>query len=112
MKINIFETEKWEREYFETLSVDNELNLMEEPLTKNNAEKFSESEIISAFIYSDLSKKVLQKLKNLKFIATRSTGFNHIDLNYCSKHQISVSNVPRRNCCILFLQGNITCGHC
>jgi len=31
---------------------------------------------------------------NLKFIATRSTGFDHIDLDACLKRGIVVSNVP------------------
>jgi D-lactate dehydrogenase len=36
---------------------------------------------------------VLEKFKNLKLIATRSTGYNNIDLNYCRKHGIRVANV-------------------
>jgi len=30
----------------------------------------------------------------LKFIATRSTGFDHIDLNYCKENDILISSVP------------------
>jgi D-lactate dehydrogenase len=33
-------------------------------------------------------------LPHLKLIATRSTGFDHIDLDYCKQHNISVCNVP------------------
>jgi D-lactate dehydrogenase len=37
---------------------------------------------------------VLAQLPNLKMITTRSTGFDHIDLDYCSEHGITVCNVP------------------
>lgn len=50
--------------------------------------------VISPFVYSDLSASILSNFKNLKFIATRSTGFDHIDLDYCREHNIAVSNVP------------------
>jgi len=51
-------------------------------------------EIVSPFIYSDLSKKILKQLPNLKMIATRSTGTDHIDFEYCKKNNIVVANVP------------------
>jgi D-lactate dehydrogenase len=37
---------------------------------------------------------VLDALPELKFIATRSTGFDHIDLEACRSRGIAVSNVP------------------
>ena len=46
-------------------------------------------EIVSPFIYSDLSKKILKQLPNLKMIATRSTGTDHIDFEYCKKSNCS-----------------------
>ena len=50
--------------------------------------------VISPFIYSDISTKVISKAKKLKLISTRSTGFNHIDLTAAKKRKISVANVP------------------
>ena len=49
---------------------------------------------MSPFIYSDLSADVLRHLGGLKLIATRSTGFDHIGLEYCDTHGITVCNVP------------------
>jgi D-lactate dehydrogenase len=46
------------------------------------------------FIHSQVTPQVLEALPNLKFIATRSTGFDHIDLDACLKRGIVVSNVP------------------
>ena len=30
----------------------------------------------------------------LKLVATRSTGYDHIDTRYCAEHSITVSNLP------------------
>lgn len=51
-------------------------------------------EILSVFIQSHLDEKTLSGVPNLKLIATRSTGFDHIDLNYCRSRGIAVANVP------------------
>jgi D-lactate dehydrogenase len=65
------------------------------PLNENNAEELvSDVNIISPFIYSQINSKVIRYAKKLKLIATRSTGFNHIDLNASKKRKISVANVP------------------
>ena len=93
MKIAFFELKEWERDilpgYAQQLGADVFPSEVEEDL-----KTASEYEIISTFIYSDLSEKILKKLPNLKLIATRSTGFDHIDLNYCKKKKITVCNVP------------------
>ncbi|MDD3098482.1 MAG: NAD(P)-dependent oxidoreductase [Candidatus Pacebacteria bacterium] len=72
----------------------NLVDFSEEKLTHKNAGEFKDYEIISVFIGSQLSQQVLSQLNNLKFIATRSTGFDHIDLDYCKENGISVSSVP------------------
>ena len=48
----------------------------------------------SVFIYSELTKDLIDKLPNLKFIATRSMGYDHINVEYCKQKQITVSYVP------------------
>ncbi|MGB9895313.1 MAG: 2-hydroxyacid dehydrogenase [Thermoproteota archaeon] len=55
---------------------------------------FSNVEVLSVFIRSKVSKEVIDKMKNLKLIVTRSTGFDHIDVNYAKQKGILVSNVP------------------
>lgn len=58
----------------------------------HNPEQF---EIISVFAHAkELENSALAYFPNLKMIATRSTGFNHIDLEYCQKRNITVCNVP------------------
>ncbi len=63
-------------------------------------EPYLDTRIISVFTHSSLlDNKRLALFKNLKLIATRSTGFNHIDLNYCQENGILVSNVPQYGAC-------------
>jgi D-lactate dehydrogenase len=94
MKIAVFEVEPWEREAFESLAKDHDVAFDERELSPNVAEDHADAEIISAFIYSAMSRDVLEKFPKLKFIATRSTGVDHIDVDYCKEHDIEVANVP------------------
>lgn len=93
-KIVFFETKPWEVDYVDGSFKDYEVEYNEDKLSSDNVEKYSDVEVISSFIGSTFNAGVLSKLKSLKMIATRSTGFDHIDLAYCAKHNILVSNVP------------------
>ena len=97
MKIAFFEVKTWEIEYlknkFYSLK-DYELTFFETDLNNDNISKIIDCDVISVFIYSNVTKEKLDKLPNLKFIATRSTGFDHIDLNECKKRHVPISNVP------------------
>jgi D-lactate dehydrogenase len=57
-------------------------------------EKIGDAEILSVFIYSDLDAALLRRLPKLKMIATRSTGYDHIDIAFCRERGIVVCNVP------------------
>lgn len=70
------------------------LAFFEEKMTPEKAKKCLGVDILSPFIYSTIDKKVLNSLKSLKFITTRSTGFDHIDLKTCNDKNILVANVP------------------
>ncbi len=94
MKIVIYETEPWERDVLEELESDHKLVSLEEPLSADNASENCDAEAISTFIYSDLDKDVLEQFDDLKLICTRSTGFDHIDLDHCKRRDITVCNVP------------------
>jgi len=94
MKIIVFEVEEWERRTFERLKTKHEIEFVNELLNMENVKQYADAEAVSPFIYSDLSADVLKNLRRLKLIATRSTGFDHIDLDYCKKNNITVCNVP------------------
>jgi D-lactate dehydrogenase len=94
MKIVIFETEPRETSAFDALKRGHELVLTGQPLRADNAAQYADAEIVSTFIYSKFGRDVLEKLPALKLIATRSTGYDHIDMHYCAERDIMVSNVP------------------
>ena len=94
MKIVVFETEPWEYQTFADLDEQHDLVSTEDQLTADNADDYADADIISAFIYSDLSEDVLSRFDNLKLIATRSTGFDHIAVDHCQENDILVCNVP------------------
>ena len=91
-RIVFFEVADWEHELLTQAFPD--AILVEEKLSPDNVDEHAGAEIISTFVYSDCSKEVLANLPQLKLIATRSTGFDHIDTDYCKEHSIIVSNVP------------------
>lgn len=94
MKIVVFELEDWERKMLDRLRDEHELMLTSEPLNTQVREDFVDADAISTFVYSDVSAGSLSQLKNLKLLATRSTGFDHIDIRYCRENRITVCNVP------------------
>lgn len=94
MKIVVFEAEDRERVAFDRLAATHRVSFVAGPLKADNAAALGGTEVVSTFIYSDLSRAVLQKLPNLKLIATRSTGYDHIDIGFCKENGIAVANVP------------------
>jgi len=71
-----------------------QVSFFTEKLSKENAVSVKDAEIISVFTNSLVDKSVIDLLPNLKFVNTSSTGFEHIDTDYCNKKGIKVSNVP------------------
>ncbi len=94
MKIVVFESEGWERPHFEHLQSAHELVFEPHPLDGENIVRHADADIVAPFIYSALDRAALQRFERLRFIATRSTGFDHIDLACCRERGIRVGNVP------------------
>lgn len=102
MKIVYFDVEDYEKEFLITANANYDFALVYSPLNEMNNinPEYYNADIISVFTTSRVSAKVLEKFKNLKLIALRSVGFNHIDIEYCKKNNIAVVNSPN--------YGNIT----
>ena len=94
MKIAFFEIEPWEKEVLQRAFPHDTLYFSAEKLTAKNAAKYRDAAIISVFVCSFISDAVLSKMPKLKFIATRSTGFDHIDIKCTQQWSIPTSNVP------------------
>lgn len=92
--IAFFEIEEWERPIIKQALKNHEVLFFSGALNKSNVTKVKNCRIISVFIYSKITKELLAQLPKLRFIATRSTGFDHIDMQACKQRGIKVSNVP------------------
>src|SRR6056297_311352 len=94
MKIAVFEVEGWERDSFDELQDEHEVQLVSDKLSPQNASDFADADIISTFIYSDLGADTLQQFDHLRLIATRSTGYDHIDTDTCQQRDTVICRVP------------------
>ena len=94
MDIVIFEAEPWEEETFASLQEAHRVEFTEAPLTERNVESYADADAISTFIYSNLDREILSQFENLELVATRSTGYDHIALDYCREHGVTICNVP------------------
>lgn len=94
MKIGFFELEGWEKPAIESKLAGHELFLTVNKITPMELPELRDFEMISIFVNSRIDAAVLDGLPNLKYIATRSTGYDHIDLAECKKRNIAVSFVP------------------
>ncbi len=99
MKIGFFECEGWEEEYinkkYPYLSKIGDINYFD--ITVQDAIKeginLGEYDVLSIFIYSKIDEHILSLLKNCKVIITRSTGYDHIDVEYAKRKGIKVYNI-------------------
>lgn len=94
MKIAFFEIENWEKEFIKKELKSHKLVFFNNPITKSKAKKIKDFDVIAIFIYSNITKEILNILPKLKLIATMSTGIDHIDIDECNKRKIKVKNVP------------------
>src|SRR3989344_6475332 len=86
--------EGWEEPYLQEKFPGHQLTFIRRPLQQQDWPGLARTEILSPFSYPAVNSEVLDKLPNLKFIATRSTEFDHIDVEVCHERKIKVANVP------------------
>lgn len=91
-KIAFFEMQEWEREYVRPKLAGQEVYFSEKGIV--NSEEDKKIAILSNFIGYPVMAETLKEFPNLKYITTRSTGYDHIDLKACQERGILVSNVP------------------
>jgi D-lactate dehydrogenase len=95
LRLAIFEIPPNEENYLrQSALAAHELFFHADPLQRENINLAKEAEVLSVFIYSRLGAAELAQMPQIKLIATRSTGFDHIDLKACRERNITVTNVP------------------
>ncbi|MAZ40745.1 hydroxyacid dehydrogenase [bacterium] len=96
MKVAYFNVKDSDREYFTLNQIEGiTIDLIDGVLNDESIpEDASEYDAISTFVNSRVSKKVIEAFPNVKYITTRSTGFDHVDIATAKEKGIVVSNVP------------------
>ncbi len=96
MKIAAYDVREDEKIYFEEIikQLDLEIVYIDEILSMDTIELAKNCDGVSILGHSQIDSTILNKLKdlNIKYISTRTVGYNHIDLEYANKIGIKVSN--------------------
>lgn len=94
MKIGFFELEGWEEAIIRKVITNQECRFSNDKIEEGKVPAQTDFDAICIFVDSVINEKTLSYFPKLKFIATRSTGYDHIDLVACKKRGIVVSTVP------------------
>lgn len=94
MKIAYFSHEAWEEEYVKNKLPEDEVVMVSPENGVQEVFADTEVEAVSIFVHNAFGPAEMDRLPKLKYVATRSTGFDHIDLAEAKKRGIVVSNVP------------------
>jgi len=99
MKVAFFNLEGWEPAVYQEAFRGHDVQVLDHPytqegLTVDKAAAVAGAEILSISAMSLVNEAVLAALPHLKLIATRCTGFDHIDVAAARARGIAVSNVP------------------
>ena len=93
MIISFFEINDIEKKRFSKNLKGHTLLFFEEPIQDVENNKYNDSDVLCVFIHSKVNEKTTKACKNLKLIATRSTGTDHIDIEYFNSKNILIKNV-------------------
>lgn len=86
--------EAWEKEFIrQKLEGAGECIFLPETVQDCTAD-LSRTEILSVFVNSRVDTGIFERMPRLKMIATRSTGYDHIDLQTAKARGVSVCTVP------------------
>jgi D-lactate dehydrogenase len=94
MKIAFFELEGWEQTILNDRLVGHQCLFYEDALSPSLLSEVAECEVVSPFIYSRINQPVLDAMRQLKLVVTRSTGYDHVDIAACKARGVAVCNVP------------------
>lgn len=96
MSIYFFETDRDEEPALRLRLTDETLHFSPQPLSSPAQAKdiAQDADVLSVFVHSHLSASIIDELPRLKMIATRSTGFDHINVPAAESRGIAVCNVP------------------
>ncbi len=98
MKVAIFGTQFYEREYFNKYNIENkhELVFFEESLNADSADLAKGFKAVCVFVTDKIDKKCIEKLAKIgvELIDLRSAGYNNVDINSAKSNNVKVLRVP------------------
>jgi D-lactate dehydrogenase len=98
MKVAIFGTQFYEREYFNKYNIENkhELVFFEESLNSETTHLAKCFSAVCVFVTDKIDKNCIEKLAKLgvKLIDLRSAGYNNVDIEAAKTNNIKVLRVP------------------
>ncbi len=98
MKIAVFGTQFYERDFFNTYNIGNkhELVFFEESLNSETTHLAKGFEAVCVFVTDKIDKNCIEKLAklNVKLIDLRSAGYNNVDIDSANVNNIKVLRVP------------------
>jgi D-lactate dehydrogenase len=94
LKIAFFEVTEQERAFLRAQKEFAGAKLFAEEMHRAPAAAYRDADVASVFIYSKVDASVLKNAPRLRLVATRSTGYDHVDLAGCRKKGVTVCNVP------------------
>ncbi|MCL4154317.1 UNVERIFIED_CONTAM: hypothetical protein GTU68_046517 [Idotea baltica] len=96
MKIAVFSTQSYDKEYLDKFKENLELTYYEAALNTSTVSLTEEYDVVCAFVNDKLDKETIQSLaqNGVKAIAMRCAGYNNVDLEAAAKNNLKVMNVP------------------
>lgn len=98
MKVAIFSAHDYEKSFFEEAnrSFGFHLSYFEEKLNSQTAILAKDFPVVSGFVTDSFDKTTLEQLvqNGTRFVALRSTGFNHVDCVTAKELQLPITRVP------------------
>lgn len=94
MNIHYFSGESWEETYVHEKLPGENITFHNGPLSAFPDLTDSDTTTLCVFIESHIGEAEMIRFPGLKLIATRSTGFDHIDLAAAKARGIEIANVP------------------
>ncbi len=85
---------KWEEDEVISHFPDQNIKFAHTEDLMTDKDSLQEMEVLSVFVHTNVTKKLIDSYPNLKLIVTRSTGYDHIDVLAAKDKNVIVCNVP------------------
>jgi D-lactate dehydrogenase len=93
--IAFFDASAADREFYPgALGADVTAVFFDDAVTAKNAASAATATVLSVRTASSVTAAAMTKLPHLRHVACRTTGFDHVDLDYAKAHHITISTVP------------------